>query len=341
MDAMNNSADELPKSRNHVVAFVCAILCICVGLYVVDVHVAESAGASDASDDWKQHAGIIRSVIENLIAGAIAAMLLAMTYRWVLALIDPSDRVIELPPGSITERLKKNARKTRSYLFIGNTASFVSTTVLPILVESSRSSGHPKSLSLFLIDPTDAVAIASYVAYRDRVGRSASKAADETLAIWIPPQARKVESCEEVIAKVLSAIYLAAFAAVFPGMSVSVFVRRSFTPFRADISDSEVVLTQESASESAVAFSARGHFYGWYQKEADAQKGQVQAIDLSAMREELRALDLAYPTAPRQEIAASLTALIGLVPYLAPLLATPGVVDLAAKKICSPNRQYQ
>lgn len=338
---MSQSPDELPQSSNHRIVFVLVVTLICILLYFLDNYLTGSIDGPNVSASFKQHVTIIKSVIENLIAGAIAAVLFALAYRWIVNWIDPGDRVIEVAPGTITDRLLKNAKSTRSYVFIGNTASFVSSFVLPVLAESARTSGHPKVVNLFLIDPTDQLAIASYVGYRDRVAKGAHKVADYDNAVWFPPLPKMVETTDEVTAKVLSAIYIAAFVALYPGMNVYVYLRRSFTPFRADISDREAVLTQESAAESAVAFSAKGHFYGWYQKEADAQKGQGCLLDLTASRDALRAIGLAHPTSPTSDVEISLRALLSHLDHLAPLAARLAVIEKAAKLIGRPSRTYQ
>ena len=338
---MSQSPDELPQSRNHRIVFVLVVTLVCIALYFFDNFLTGAVDGPDVSASYKQHVAIIKSVIENLIAGAIAAVLFALAYRWIVSWIDPGDRVIEVPPGTITGRLLENAKSTRSYVFIGNTASFVSAFVLPVLAESARTSGHPKAVNLFLIDPNDQSAIESYVGYRALAAKGAHKVADHDPVVWFPPQPRKVETPDEVKAKVLSAIYIAAFVALYPGMNVSVYLRRSFTPFRADISDKEAVLTQESAAESAVAFSARGHFYGWYQKEADAQKGQGCQLDLTASRDALRDIGLAHPTSPADDVELALRALLAHFGPLSPLLANSAVIEKAAGLIGRPSRTYQ
>ncbi len=337
---MSQNNGDLPQSGNHRIIFVIAVAAICALLYLADYELKASVDET-TSAAMKQHVSIIISVIENLIAGAIAAVLLALTYRWIVDWIDPGDRVIEVPPSQITDRLLANARKTRSYVFIGNTASFVSSSVIPILAESARISGHPKAVTLFLIDPTDGSSVDAYVGYRARISKGFYKVADKELAMWSLPQYKTVETPDEVTAKILSTIYIAAYAALYPGMSIAIWLRSSFTPFRADISDSEAVLTQESPAESAVAFSARGHFYGWYQKEADAQKDQSVPIDFTACRDCLRNLNLAHPTASAADLERSLHDLLNIFAHLKSLSTKSYVISRAAKFIGRPNRTYR
>lgn len=336
---MNQSSNDLPQSQNHRYIFAAIVFAICTLLYFADYFLIAFMDAG-TSHLVKQHASIIKAVIENLIAGAIAALLLAFTYRWILDWIDPGDRVIEVSPSVITDRLLRNARKSQSYVFIGNTASFVSYAVLPILVESARTSGHPKVITLFLIDPTDEAAIDAYVGHRARVSKASHSAADLELIKWSLPENKKSETLDEVIAKIIASIYMAAYVADYPGINITIYLRRSFTPFRADVSDHEAILTQESATESAVAFSARGHFYGWYQKEADAQKGQGTSFDFTALRDRLRNLALAHPTEPSMKIKNSIQTLLKSIDYLAPIANNEVGVSEAAKLISRPKRLY-
>lgn len=336
---MTESKDDLPQSQNQRIVFIVVVSLFCLGLYFADYGL--NALIEEAkSDSSKRQLSIMTSVIENLIAGAIAAVLLALAYRWIVNWIEPGDRVIEVPPGQITDRLMRNARSTRSYVFIGNTASFVSTSVLPVLVETARTSGHPKTVTLFLIDPINGAAVDAYVSYRARVAKGAYKVADTELAMWSLPQSKKIDSPDEVVAKILATFYIAAYAALHPGVNIVIYLRGSFTPFRADISDREAVLTQESALESAVVFSSRGHFYGWYHKEADAQKGQGEPFNLTASRDDLRMLNLAHPTAARSTIESSLSALLSHFGYFAPLMQKSAVIAKAAELIGRPKGQY-
>jgi hypothetical protein len=340
--AMSDSTQDLPSSSRHRSYFLWIVIAISVALYGVDWQLVVAMELPDASAALKQHGQIIRSILENFIAGAIAAILLAFLYRTIVNLIDPADRVIEIERGGITARLIRNATRTRSYTFIGNTASFVSTVILPTLVDSARSSGQARKITLFLLDPTRQEAVLGYANYKDGARRAHSKVADQSLGRWVSPGITKgVESEEVVIAKVLAAIYYAAYAALPAGMEVTVYLRASFTPFRADISDSEAVLTQESASESAVAFSSSGHFYSWYEKEADAQRGQSTPLDLTKRQAELRALLLAAPSESVGQITVSLTQLLGVFPPLHPLIPRKDVLARAAKLIAHPSPPYQ
>ncbi len=336
---MSLPTDDLPQSKNHRNWFIAVVVLTCVALYWLDGIVTSSIEGS--SENWRQQVSILKSIIENFIAGAIAIVLLALTYRWIVDWLDPGDRVIEVPPTEITERLIRNARRTRNYVFMGNTASFVSSAVLPILVESARTSGQPKVIRLFLIDPTDSVAVEAYVGHRDRVANGTYRVADHEQATWFLPQEKKVPTAEEVKAKVLATIYVAAYMSRFPGMEISIYLRRSFTPFRADISDSEAVLTQESIAEAAVAFVARGHFYGWYHKEADAQKGQCVHFDFTSTRDTLRRLDLVHPTDSKEKLVASIQGLLLTLSNMGALAQNLPLVEKTAKIITRPERPYR
>lgn len=337
---------DLPAKKKHVRIGVAAVVLICVTMYCVDLWLiskiaAEVKNSPHENSTLSINLGIIRTVTENLMAGAIVALILALTFRWVVQAIDPRDRVIEVSPDSITSRLKENARLTNNYLFIGNTATFVTATVLPILTEVARSSRRMRRVELYILDPMDTIGVSSYVLFKQQVVEERTPVADPNFGRWVAPtHFRSFETEPQVIAKLLAAIYLAAYASVQSSMDVSVFLRRSFTPFRADITDKEVVLTQESAEEAAVAFSSLGHFYNWYNKEATALKPQSIKIDLVSQRSVLISKVINPPGSGTAAIRGSLITLLGLYPHLSPLMGRTDVINLAVKRIRRPSHSY-
>jgi len=152
---------------------------------------------------------------------------------------------------------------------------------------------------------------------------------------------KQVENEDQVLGKLVAAIYFSAFASLQTSMELRVFLRRSFTPFRADMSDKEVVLTQESTEEAAVAFSALGEFYSWYQKEAVAQQNQAVSIEFLGKRNELLNLSLPHPTGKPEMIKKSLVCLLRLFPHLSSLADRENILDCAVKRIKSPTHSYR
>ena len=213
--------------------------------------------------------------------------------------------------------------------------------MLPVLVDAARTSGHPRTVKLFLLDPMDNKSVESYSSFKLRAAQTASKVADVDLARWVP-RAQQVqgETADEIAAKVAAAIYLAAWSSLQSTMTVTVYLRRAFTPFRVDMTDPEVVLTQESATESAVAFSSAGHFYGWYHKEADAQQMQAIVLDFAAERDRVPNLRLAAPSDTSKNIEAAMLRLLDAFPYLAPLASRLDVLSLAVGRVSNPTHAY-
>lgn len=334
------SAD-LPDPSRHILAAFLVVILVCSALLVIDFFVVKKIAEQTALNNDISILIIARSLLENFVACAICAVLLAFMFKVIVAFIDPRDRVIEISSADITGRLRRNAKNANKYTFIGNTATFVTSTVLPIMVDKAREGGVAHSLSLYIIDPMDVISISSYSIFKSQVSHAKSKIADKEIAKWVQPlYAANKEEMAEVKAKLIAAIYLAAYAHMQSNMSVYIYLRRSFTPFRYDLTDSEVVLTQESASESAVAFSSRGHFYGWYNKEAKAQEAQSVRIDLQGENSNLHALNLVHPSAPLPKIIVSINNLVSLFPYLKPLSLDVDVIELAATKVSKPSHAY-
>lgn len=338
--------DDLPVNTRHVFIAFFVVLFLSLIFYWCDMKAIselqnELTKNSNQETDFSRTLSIIRSVLENLIAGAWAALILALSFRWIVALIDPRDRVIEIPAGGIGARLRDNAKKTQRYTFLGNTATFVSATILPTLVDAAQLSGTPCKIDLYIIDPMDSLSVSSYASFKTQVSQARSAVANQTISRWVHPIfPTHIETDENVLSKLLAAIYLAAYTSVQSGIELRVHLRRSFTPFRADMVDSEVVLTQESANEPGVAFSHRGVFYGWYHKEAAAQLTQATTIDFSGNRVHLINLALAHPSDPINKIKSSISAIVQYFPYLSSLAIIPNIIDSAANRVANPRHSY-
>lgn len=283
---------------------------------------------------------LLNSILQNMIAGVLAAFVLALTYRFVVKWIDPRDRVIEIRSSAITQRLIKNARKSMGYTFVGNTATFVSSSIIPLLCATVRTTGRSVSVRVFVIDPRENTVVAAYVAHKDRVKLTSAHTSNEDSAAWTYPiKVVEGETIEEVQAKLISCIYLCAYAARHSGVQLELFLRTAFTPFRADITDSEVVLTQESASEPAVAFSSSGVFYSWYQKEVQSLIEQCTRVELTSDKK-FREPPIVHPSAGAPSLKVSLELL---------LISVFGnghsfgeeVIDRAVERIALPGHDYQ
>ncbi len=328
--------NELPRNRKHIWAVAVAILMIFLPfLYFIDLRITRSILPNETGT----HALIFKSILENMIGGIAAAFVLAVAYRWVIQWINPADRVLEIGAEIIGPRLRENARSTKHYTFIGNTATFVTASILPILCSRATESSQLIVAKIFIIDPRDERAIDAYVRHKDRVRLARSHISDADDASWTRPAANETaETALDVKIKLYTCIYLCAYAAKIAGVSLNLYLRPSFTPFRADVSDKEAILTQESASESAVAFSSRGHFYGWYNKEAEALEQQCAEIRMSNNKH-LNRVELTHPNGMRHSVKKSLQNLVQTLPMLGPIL-DDAELEAVVKRIANPRHSY-
>lgn len=283
---------------------------------------------------------LLAAISDNVIAGMVAAFILAVLYRTIVQWVDPRDRVVEVRADEITRRLLRNADHTRSYTFVGNTATFVASSIIPLLCATSRKTGRSQAVRVFVINPLMDEVIDAYVLGKFRGMIAASKVASEETASWVRPvpNSRASETPAAAKAKIISCLYLCAYAARHAGMSVELYLRGAFTPFRADITDREVILTQESPTEPAVAFSADGVFYGWYQKEVESLVGQCLRVDLMGSKE-IAGVVVVHPTSDRESVKRSLDELLEKV--FPDHSFEHEVIEMAIKKITLPGHSYQ
>ncbi|MGU3626961.1 hypothetical protein [Comamonas sp. C24C] len=254
------------------------------------------------------------TIVENLIAGGVAAIILTLISDLILSFVDPKNKVEEISSSKISARLKLNANNTNNYLFIGNTASFVTKEIIPILFRKSFESHIKKNLSIYLLNPKCNDALEAYVSYKNRILFSDSKGNFSYKECSICEG--KKTSVDDVISTILCTIYMAAYVSQSNYVEVNVFFRSYFTPFRADISDVEVVLTQESKKDPAVGFSERGQFFYWYKKEADVLIYQSKKIDLNFLKLNNESTKITSPNDSNENIESSMDYLFGEVDFL-------------------------
>ena len=196
-------SDELPTAKRHLrvaVALVILFIALCLWADWWSIEQASGLAKLDQNDVRISYLGTLRSILENLIASALAVLLLGLMYRFVIAWIDPADRVVEISAAQITDRLIANARKSQAYLFVGNTATFVTTAVVPVLTDAGRTASRSRTITLFLIDPLDQITVDNYREYSDRVAQEATKVSDATLATWIRPSSQgRTQSDSEAV----------------------------------------------------------------------------------------------------------------------------------------------
>jgi hypothetical protein len=287
--------DDLPRPTRQVMGALALVLCIMVSAYWIDILLRTYSEDQNISTFQKNNYTIIISIVENLVAGSVAAVMLALSYRWITLSIDAKDRITEIKAHNIRERLLVNAQKTINYIFMGNTATFVSTSVLPIL-KDARETSIDRGIEIHIIDPMEIAVIGQYVNFKNDTPPKPILSPLGRFPVWGEKrEERKPESSHDVLVKLLTAIYLSAYASTSATLKVELYLRKSFTPFRADITESEAVLTQESAKESAVSFSKHVHFYSWYNKEVQSQRMQSKKIAFSDVRNALLSSNLAEP----------------------------------------------
>lgn len=307
---MNGSGLDSGNQKLHFICYSLIFIFLCsVGLFLINL----IEGLNENGIGWIARKSTI-SILENLIAGGVAAIILAFISDYILKFVDPKNKVEEIPSSKISDRLKFNANKTNNYLFIGNTASFVTREIIPIIFKKSVETNIKKKVSIYLLDPSCDEAVKAYVSYKNRILFSDYKGQFGFKGCELCED--KKTSVDDVIATIVCTLYLAAYVSQSNFIDVEIYFRKYFTPFRADISDTEVVLTQESKKDPAVGFSERGQFFNWYKKEADVLIHQSVKIDLNFLKTDNSSTRITNPTDEKNKIEESIDYIFSEVDFL-------------------------
>lgn len=115
--------------------------------------------------DW---ATTIRAVLDALISAIVVSFFVSFTLWWVSP---PSQRIppgYELPAIEISKNLRAHAANTDEWEYVGHTARYVRTKILPLVIDQSRRENSPCRLRVIILDPNIDTLCKAYADYRNR-----------------------------------------------------------------------------------------------------------------------------------------------------------------------------
>lgn len=199
---------------------------------------------------------VLRGQIDGLISTIVVSGTLATFFWWFKP---PSNRLPtggEIFPDEISSRLRKAAAEADEWEYVGHTARFVRAAVLPALVQRSKLQGANIKIRAVILDPTCSETCQRYAEYRNR-SRSSS----------IAPSAWTKETVQtELLATIIC--FLQAKASN-PQLYVDIGVTETFSLWRYDRSDKQIIATQEDPQQPAYQYQRGSRFYSYHRQECE------------------------------------------------------------------------
>lgn len=214
-------------------------------------------------------------LLDELIPSLLGT-LLVVAFVFLLWPPSPRNQAVVVSASEIRSVLMTAVQAaTGSYWFRGRTASFVTATVLPRLLATSKTTRKTIEVHLQLLDPDAQSACEAYASYRNRIKRG-------------NPSCRDIQI---KLAAHITAIYRMRAQGL---LSIKVTLLPFFSLCRFDANDSFVVLTREDPSDPALK-ADQGPIYDMFLEDlrSSAQQGRLlpdKDISQLSIRDALKTL---------------------------------------------------
>lgn len=233
----------------------------------------------DASGN-PDNSAIIRSFFDSLMATILVTASVTLALTWFRSPIEESISETFVQPFEIDECLRNGAIGSREWYYLGHTGGYIRSQILPYINKDSLAKNENKKIKIIILDPLNVELCEFYSKYRND-----SRSIHITKEKWSADRVRN-----ELLATVLCMIELHQVNSM---LEVDVGFLNYISLFRADISSSMVLITQEDNQEPGIRYTSDSHFYRSYRREIELSWRQSQALKISNVETELCLTELA------------------------------------------------
>jgi hypothetical protein len=208
-------------------------------------------------------AAVTEETIKALVVSVfVAAALLWLSPQWTRPEVTLIDGVF------VGSTLRKEMTAAREWRFRGGTGSFTKSDTLPLLAKAASLNKHGIRIWLEIIDPTDEVTCERYARYRT--------------ALTGPLGITNIfNSAKAVAAQSYATILLVTvLKREQPFLDICVGLSSRVSPFRLDMTDSLVLITNEDQSAPCLRFDSGSVYYRLFRNELDVSFEQARKLTL-------------------------------------------------------------
>ncbi len=231
----------------------------------------DSAGNPDST-------AVVRSLFDSLMATILVTTSVTLAINWFKPPVNQDNSEVFIQSFEIDQYLRKGASDTREWFYLGHTARYIRSQILPFVNQDSLAKNENKVIKVIILNPYDEELCEFYATYRNH-----SRSISVTNEKWSKEKVR-----DDLIATVLCMIELQQANSM---LQVDAGFQNSVSLFRADISSSMTLITQEDNQEPAIRYSSDSHFYRNYRRELDLAWRQSIQLKISEVKTPLNLND--------------------------------------------------
>lgn len=248
---------------------LCVLLLLGIALWLRLFVYVERVGARVSYD------ALIRASLDGLLSTILVSAVLGTFFWWVSAPANGQRTPVigELFPDLISNRLERAALVADEWDYVGHTARYVRSRILPILGTRSKRGGRPVKVRFVIIDLLNVALCREYAAYR---GKSRSS-----------PFSPRVWDTVGIQTELLTTIVcLIQAKARFPDLEIRLGLAPSFSLWRFDRSNDMVVVTQEDPQQPAYRYEKDSRFFNYHLQECELAWQLARGIVVTAPQAE-------------------------------------------------------
>lgn len=256
-------ADWMLAHRRMVVSLLLLLFFVLLALRYLGFPTLNQAGAID----WRSQ---VTATLDGLISTIVVSFVVAVTLWWTKPPLDRIPPGYEVPPTSISNTLETAAAVTNEWEYVGHTGRYVRSRIFPLLKKHSQQNNRPVRVRMTILDPRDMELCQRYADYRKR-SRSSEVFKDD----WTAEKVR-----DELVATVAATIELNSGV---NHIQCEIRFRSTLSHFRFDVSDDQVMVTQEDPQEPAFSYPRGSRFYDYYKRENQLVWSQCEPVDIGGL----------------------------------------------------------
>lgn len=249
------------QHRKLLFVIVFLVFCVLLLLRTFVFNELDAAGKPN-------HAALLRAFFDTLMSTILVSSSVTIALLWVRYPVDESDSETFIQPFMIDECLRRGAVDTKEWYYLGHTGRYIRSQILPFINKDSLARNENKKVKVIILDPLNDNLCDFYATYRNNTRSNQSKQ-----EVWTMEKVR-----HDLFATVLCMIELQQANSM---LEVNAGFLAVVSLFRADISSSMALITQEDSQEPAIRFSCGSHFYKCYRRELELSWRQSYQLGIA------------------------------------------------------------
>ncbi|ABQ07374.1 hypothetical protein [Flavobacterium johnsoniae] len=253
-------------NRKHFLLIVALLFLL---IMVIRIFVMPQYHAISPSET-PEYIKYIENILDNLTTSLFVSVFIGLFLFYIE--VPSSEKKHEIiAPNRLNEIFSKNQLNTDFWYFSGGAGRYTRAETIPKISKNSKVQNEHKTIKILLIDPMDDKLCKSYANFRNSLNSSKNE--------WNLNYVRN-----EIIATICNAVIHKSLNQM---LEVDIFLKKTFSTLRIDLSKNNCVVTKEDKKEFALLIPNDTFLYKTYKEEILQVAKQCEELDMRCVMQDL------------------------------------------------------